>query len=56
METPNPPFISSANLSYHGMEGNIEMGVLISSDKKAKNVEELLKQLKYQKVFNLISE
>lgn len=49
-------FISSANLSYHGMEGNIELGVLIDSNKKAKNVEELLKQLKYQKVFSLISE
>ena len=49
-------FISSANLFYHGMEGNIEMGVLINSDKKARNVEELLNQLKYQKVFKLICE
>lgn len=44
-------FISSSNLSYHGLEGNIEMGVLIDSHKKANNVEELFKQLRAQKVF-----
>lgn len=44
-------FISSSNLSYHGLEGNIEMGVLIDSRKKASNVEELFKQLRAQKVF-----
>ncbi len=44
-------FISSSNLSYHGLEGNIEMGVLINSAKKACNVEELFKQLRTQKVF-----
>lgn len=44
-------FISSSNLSYHGLEGNIEMGVLINSNKKASNVEELFKQLRAQKVF-----
>ncbi len=44
-------FISSSNLSYHGLEGNIEMGVLINSTKKACNVEELFKQLRTQKVF-----
>lgn len=44
-------FISSSNLSYHGLEGNIEMGVLINSHKKASNVEELFKQLRTQKVF-----
>lgn len=44
-------FISSSNLSYHGLEGNIEMGVLINSNKKANNVEELFKQLRAQKVF-----
>jgi phosphatidylserine/phosphatidylglycerophosphate/cardiolipin synthase-like enzyme len=44
-------FISSSNLSYHGLEGNIEMGVLINSHKKASNVEELFKQLRAQKVF-----
>ena len=44
-------FISSSNLSYHGLEGNVEMGVLINSNKKASNVEELFKQLRAQKVF-----
>jgi len=44
-------FISSSNLSYHGLEGNIEMGVLMNSTKKACNVEELFKQLRTQKVF-----
>jgi phosphatidylserine/phosphatidylglycerophosphate/cardiolipin synthase-like enzyme len=44
-------FISSSNLSYHGLEGNIEMGVIINSVKKASNVEELFKQLRTQKVF-----
>lgn len=44
-------FISSANLSYHGMQGNIEMGVLIESEKKAKEIEEILKTLQMQRVF-----
>jgi phosphatidylserine/phosphatidylglycerophosphate/cardiolipin synthase-like enzyme len=44
-------FISSANLSYHGMEGNIEMGILLESEKKAKDIEEIFKVLRVQKVF-----
>jgi phosphatidylserine/phosphatidylglycerophosphate/cardiolipin synthase-like enzyme len=44
-------FISSSNLSYHGLEGNVEMGVVIDSVRKASNVEELFKQLRVQKVF-----
>ncbi|MDU4545933.1 MAG: phospholipase D-like domain-containing protein [Clostridium botulinum] len=47
-------FISSANLSYHGMKGNIEMGALIKSEKKAKEIEELFRELRYQKIFNRI--
>lgn len=47
-------FISSSNLSYHGIEGNIEMGITIDSKNKAKCVEELLKQLKQQKIFSKI--
>ncbi len=43
--------ISSANLSYHGMEGNIEAGIYIESEEKGKEIEELLKNLKYLKVF-----
>ncbi len=34
--------VSSANLSYHGMEGNIEMGFLIESHDKAKQIEDVL--------------
>lgn len=44
-------FVSSANLSYHGMQGNIEMGILIHSIDKAKTIEELLKELRRMKVF-----
>lgn len=43
--------ISSANLSYHGMQGNVEMGVLIESTGKAQAIESLLKTLGEQKVF-----
>jgi phosphatidylserine/phosphatidylglycerophosphate/cardiolipin synthase-like enzyme len=35
-------FISSSNLSYHGIEGNIEMGTVIESFKKAELVEGML--------------
>lgn len=44
-------FVSSANLSYHGMEGNIEMGFLLDSIDKAKQIEEVLKELVRMKVF-----
>lgn len=43
--------ISSANLSYHGMSGNIELGTIIDSVKIAKQVEELFKDLLFSKVF-----
>lgn len=43
--------ISSANLSYHGMQGNIEMGILIQSADKAGIIEGLLKELRRMKVF-----
>jgi len=48
--------ISSANLSYHGLEGNIEIGALISSKKKATQVLEIFADLKRQKVFDLIKD
>lgn len=44
--------ISSANLSYHGMVGNIEMGTLVHSVKLGKQIEELFKGLVFQKIFN----
>ncbi len=43
--------ISSANLSYHGMVGNIEVGVLIESQKKCQQVLNIYKELKSEKIF-----
>lgn len=43
--------ISSANLSYHGLEKNIEIGCVIESKKVAQDIRKLLEQLHFQKVF-----
>lgn len=43
--------VSSANLSYHGMQGNVEMGFLIESREKAKQIEEVMKEMVRMKVF-----
>lgn len=43
--------VSSANLSYHGMQGNIEMGFLLESHDKAKQIEEVMKEMVRMKVF-----
>lgn len=43
--------VSSANLSYHGMQGNVEMGFLIESVDKAKQIEEVMKEMVRMKVF-----
>lgn len=43
--------VSSANLSYHGMQGNVEMGFLIESHDKAKQIEEVMKEMIRMKVF-----
>lgn len=43
--------VSSANLSYHGMQGNVEMGILIDSQEKAKQIEEVMKEMVRMKVF-----
>jgi len=48
--------ISSANLSYHGLDGNIEIGVLISSKKKAAQVQDIFSDLKRQKIFTLVKD
>ena len=50
----NTTLITSANLSYHGQEGNIELGTLIRSQDVAKQVENIFTQLVFQKVFNKI--
>lgn len=46
--------ITSANLSYHGQEGNIELGTHIVSNEIAKQVEQLFTQLLFSKVFEEI--
>lgn len=44
--------ISSANLSYHGMAGNIEMGTLVHSVKLGMHIDEFFQSLIFQKIFN----
>lgn len=43
--------ITSANLSYHGQQGNIELGTHIISKNIAKQVEQIFTQLLFSKVF-----
>lgn len=43
--------ITSANLSYHGQQGNIELGTLIESKSIAKQIDEVFTQLIFTKVF-----
>jgi phosphatidylserine/phosphatidylglycerophosphate/cardiolipin synthase-like enzyme len=42
--------ITSANLSYHGQEGNIELGTLVKSEKIARQVDDILTHLIFTKV------
>lgn len=46
--------ITSANLSYHGQEGNIELGTKIVSSEIARQVEEIFTRLLFSKVFEEI--
>ena len=43
--------ITSANLSYHGQEGNIELGTLVESPDFAKQAENIFTQLLFSKAF-----
>ena len=43
--------ISSANLSYHGLEGNIELGTVIESERIAKQLTDAFKGLRFKKIF-----
>ena len=43
--------ITSANLSYHGQEGNIELGTRIVSPEIAKQVDDVFTKLLFSKVF-----
>lgn len=44
--------ITSANLSYHGQQGNIELGTLIESKRIAKQIDDVLTKLIFAKVFS----
>lgn len=44
--------ITSANLSYHGQQGNIELGTLIESKPIAKQIDDVFTKLVFSKVFN----
>lgn len=44
--------ITSANLSYHGQQGNIELGVLIESKRIAKQIDDVFTKLIFSKVFS----
>lgn len=48
--------ITSANLSYHGQEGNIELGIQIDSEAIAKQVEDIFTQLLFRKIFRKVTE
>ena len=43
--------ITSANLSYHGQEGNIELGARIHSKELAKQVEDIFTSLIFKRIF-----
>lgn len=43
--------ITSANLSYHGQQGNIELGTVIESSNIARQVDEIMTQLIFNKIF-----
>ena len=43
--------ITSANLSYHGQQGNIEFGSLIDSKQIAKQIDDIFTKLIFSKIF-----
>lgn len=43
--------ITSANLSYHGQEGNLELGTYIESPAIARQIDDVFTQLIFRKVF-----
>ena len=44
--------ITSENLSYHGQQGNIELGTLIESKRIAKQIDDMFTKLIFSKVFS----
>lgn len=47
----NKTLITSANLSFHGQEGNLELGTLMESSEIARQVDEVFTRLIFKKVF-----
>ena len=47
----NKTLITSANLSYHGQQGNIELGMLAESKKIAKQVDGVFTEFVFKKEF-----
>lgn len=43
--------ITSANLSYHGQEGNLELGTYSESPAIARQIDDVFTQLIFRKVF-----
>lgn len=50
----NETLITSANLSYHGQEGNVELGTHVVSKDIAIQVERIFTQLIFSKVFEKV--
>ena len=46
--------ITSANLSYHGQQGKIELGALIESEHTAKQLDDVMTQLIFKKMFKQV--
>ena len=46
--------ITSANLSYHGQQGNIELGALIESEHTAKQLDDVMTPLIFRKIFKQV--
>ncbi len=46
--------ITSANLSYHGQQGNIELGALVESEHTAKQLDDVMTQLIFKKIFKQV--
>ena len=44
--------ITSANLSYHGQQGNIELGTIIESKQIAKQIDDIFTKMIFSKVFS----
>ena len=44
--------ITSANLSYHGQQGNIELGTLLGSKQIARQIDDVFTKLIFSKVFS----